>query len=73
MIDLTAGFCRMTRSPLYWSQDDLAERSGVTKRTIADFEREARVPFPAHLRSCSPHSSPVAPYSSKRTMPSIAD
>jgi transcriptional regulator with XRE-family HTH domain len=39
----------MARSALNWSQGDLAEKSGVTKRTIADFEREARVPFESTL------------------------
>jgi transcriptional regulator with XRE-family HTH domain len=28
-----------------WSQADLEEASKVAKKTIADFEREARVPY----------------------------
>jgi len=34
--------CRAARALLNWSQDDLAERSGVAKKTIADLERDAR-------------------------------
>jgi transcriptional regulator with XRE-family HTH domain len=49
VIELSAGLCRMARSALNWSQGDLAENSGVTKRTIADFEREARTPFAGTL------------------------
>jgi transcriptional regulator with XRE-family HTH domain len=45
MIDLSAGLCRCARAALDWKQSDLAERSGVVTKTIADFERGARVPF----------------------------
>jgi transcriptional regulator with XRE-family HTH domain len=41
--------CRAARSLLGWSQEDLEEHSGVAKRTIADFEREARVPHQTTL------------------------
>jgi transcriptional regulator with XRE-family HTH domain len=33
--------CRGARGLLNWSQSDLAERSGVGHKTIADFERVA--------------------------------
>ena len=35
---LSAAQCRGARAFLRWSQDDLANRSGVGKRTIAGFE-----------------------------------
>jgi transcriptional regulator with XRE-family HTH domain len=31
--------CRAARALLNWSQSDLVEHSGITKKTIADFER----------------------------------
>jgi transcriptional regulator with XRE-family HTH domain len=31
--------CRAARALLNWSQTDLVERCGITKKTIADFER----------------------------------
>ena len=34
--------CRAARALLTWSQEDLERRSGVAKRTIAEFEREGR-------------------------------
>ncbi|MCJ2070579.1 helix-turn-helix domain-containing protein [Methylobacterium sp. J-030] len=34
--------CRAARALLTWSQEDLEKRSGVAKRTIAEFEREGR-------------------------------
>jgi transcriptional regulator with XRE-family HTH domain len=34
--------CRASRALLNWSQDELERRSGVAKKTIADFERGAR-------------------------------
>lgn len=37
--------CRAARALLSWSQDDLEKRSGISKRTIADFEREVRRPY----------------------------
>jgi hypothetical protein len=41
MIDLSPMLCKTALSALNWTQKDLVERSGVNKRTIADFEREA--------------------------------
>lgn len=46
---LTAAQCRAARALLDWSQDDLAGRSTVAKRTIAEFERGAREPYPRTL------------------------
>jgi transcriptional regulator with XRE-family HTH domain len=37
--------CRAARALLGWSQAELAEASGVATKTIADFEREERVPY----------------------------
>jgi transcriptional regulator with XRE-family HTH domain len=34
--------CRAARALLNWSQEELAERSGVAKKTIADLERDVR-------------------------------
>jgi len=41
--------CRAARSLLAWSQNKLATASGVTKKTIADFERGARTPRQATI------------------------
>jgi len=37
-ISISAGQCRAARAFISWSQDMLAERSGVPKRTIVRFE-----------------------------------
>lgn len=42
--------CRAARALLGWSQDDLEAKSGVSKKTIADFEREAQIPYDRTLR-----------------------
>lgn len=42
---LTPEQCRVGRALLGWTQADLAERSGVTKPTIAAFESGARQPY----------------------------
>ncbi|PWC53624.1 helix-turn-helix domain-containing protein [Azospirillum sp. TSO22-1] len=39
--DIDPGQCRAARALIGWSQDDLARASGVTKKSIADFERGA--------------------------------
>ncbi len=47
---ITASQCRAGRALLAWSQDDLEGKSGVSKKSIADFEREANIPFDRTLR-----------------------
>lgn len=47
---LTREQCRASRALLGWSQGELAERSGVGKQTVADFERGARLPYDRTLR-----------------------
>jgi transcriptional regulator with XRE-family HTH domain len=42
---LMPSLCRAARGLLNWSQDDLVAYSGVTKKTIADFERGATRPY----------------------------
>jgi transcriptional regulator with XRE-family HTH domain len=37
--------CRAARAILNWSQDELEEASNVAKKTIADFERGASLPY----------------------------
>ncbi|AQQ02401.1 hypothetical protein B0E33_01350 [Roseibium algicola] len=39
--------CKAARAGLDWSRDELAEKSGVGKRTIVDFENGAREPINA--------------------------
>jgi transcriptional regulator with XRE-family HTH domain len=46
---LLAAQCRAARALLGWSQDDLVAQSTITKKTIADFEREATRPYPRTL------------------------
>lgn len=46
---LSAAQCRAARALLGWSQDDLVSRSAITKKTIADFERDATNPYPRTL------------------------
>lgn len=45
MVELTPAQCRAARALIAWSQVDLETASKVTKKTIADFEREARMPY----------------------------
>ena len=42
---ISASQCRAARALLDWSQDQLAENAQVARATIADFERNARVPM----------------------------
>lgn len=42
--------CRAARGLLGWSQQQLADMSGVAKQTLADFERGARQPYERTLR-----------------------
>jgi predicted nucleotidyltransferase/DNA-binding XRE family transcriptional regulator len=46
---LTPEACRAARGLLGWNQYALAERAGVSRVTIADFERGARRPLAANL------------------------
>lgn len=46
---ITAAQARMARAALGWSQREVAEAAGVAKQTLADFEREARQPYPRTL------------------------
>ena len=41
---LSPAQCRAARALLNWSQEDLVRASGITKKTIADFERGATTP-----------------------------
>ncbi|MBP2290952.1 helix-turn-helix transcriptional regulator [Azospirillum rugosum] len=36
---LTPGQCRAARGFLDWTQDDLAERAGLSRSTVRDFEK----------------------------------
>ena len=42
---MTPAQCRAARALLDWSQLDLVERSGVTQKTITDFERGSTRPY----------------------------
>ncbi len=42
---MTPVHCRAARALLGWSQNDLASRAGVSRSTIADFERGSRKPI----------------------------
>lgn len=42
--------CRAGRALLGWSQDDLEAHAAVAKKTIADFERGAQIPFAKTLK-----------------------
>ena len=46
---LTAAQCRMARSALRWTAQDLARKSGVSRTTVARFEVEQVEPNPATL------------------------
>lgn len=41
--------CRAARGMLGWSQEQLAGSAGVSRATVADFEREIRTPVPNNL------------------------
>ncbi len=42
---ITPAQCRAARALLNWSQDQLEASARVARKTIADFEREARQPY----------------------------
>lgn len=46
---ITVAQCRAARALLGWTQQELHQRSGVASKTIADFERGAREPYPRTL------------------------
>lgn len=46
---ITPAQVRMARAALAWTQDDLATRAGVSKPTVADYERGARASMPQNL------------------------
>lgn len=50
VIVLNAAQCRAARALLGWSQEELEGASQVAKKTIADFERGARMPYPRTLK-----------------------
>ncbi|WP_245411821.1 helix-turn-helix transcriptional regulator [Phyllobacterium leguminum] len=51
MKSLTPEQCRGARGMLGWSQAELAEAANVSRQTIADFERGARMPISNNLAS----------------------
>jgi len=44
-VAITPAQCRAARALLNWSQDQLEASARVARKTIADFEREARQPY----------------------------
>jgi transcriptional regulator with XRE-family HTH domain len=46
---VTPAQCRGARALLNWAQADLVEKSGVTQKTITDFERGLTRPYPRTL------------------------
>lgn len=48
---VSAAQCRAARGLLDWTQDQLAESARVARATIADFERNVRVPMRNNLAS----------------------
>ncbi len=53
-LPLTPAQCRAARALLAWTQDELADASNVTRRTIVDFEASLRAPRAGTLKAlCS--------------------
>jgi len=48
-MSITSAQCRAARGLLGWSQTDLSAASKTATKTIADFERGARAPYPRTL------------------------
>jgi transcriptional regulator with XRE-family HTH domain len=46
---ISAAQCRAARALLGWSQAELADASKVATKTVADFERKARLPYESTL------------------------
>lgn len=49
MSEFTAAQCRAARGLLGWSQADLSRESTVSEKTLSDFEKGARTPYPRTL------------------------
>jgi transcriptional regulator with XRE-family HTH domain len=49
-MSLTDKQCRAARGWLGWSQEDLSQHCGVSRRAVADFERGVSVPHDRTLR-----------------------
>lgn len=45
-MSITKEQCKAARALLGWTQQDLAAASDVAQKTIADFERDLRNPYP---------------------------
>jgi transcriptional regulator with XRE-family HTH domain len=50
-MSITVGQLRAARGLIGWSQTDLAEKSGVSRPTIADFEAGKREPYPRTIET----------------------
>jgi transcriptional regulator with XRE-family HTH domain len=50
-MNISSAQCRAARALLDWSQDHLAENAQVARATIADFERNTRMPMRQNLLS----------------------
>jgi len=50
-VELSPAQCRAARALINWSQAQLEAASQVAKKTIADFEREARAPYPRTIEA----------------------
>jgi transcriptional regulator with XRE-family HTH domain len=50
-MSISAAQCRAARALLDWTQDQLSENAQVARATIADFERNARMPMRNNLVS----------------------
>ena len=48
---ITAAQCRAARALLKWSQEELAERSGIGVATIRTFETDASSPYARTLKT----------------------
>lgn len=50
-LNLSPAQCRAARALVNWSQDQLESAAKVARKTIADFEREVRKPYPRTLEA----------------------
>lgn len=51
LVMLTSPLCRAARGWLGWTQQQLADASGVSLSAIKDFEKGKRVPIQANLKA----------------------